>query len=71
MTSLAPSKAEAVVHRYLGGWVTPDPEVLAAFFSDDAVYIDGPLATHQGRAAIEAEMHAQAKRFRSVVRGHR
>jgi limonene-1,2-epoxide hydrolase len=67
MTSLGPSQAEAVVRRYLGAWVEPDPDVLAAFFSDDAVYIDGPLATHDGRAAISAEIHAQVKRFRSVL----
>jgi len=67
MPNLTPSEAEAVVRRYLAGWASPDPDKLVASFSDDAVYIDGPLATHQGKEAIDAEIHAQVKRFRGVV----
>jgi len=67
MSKLTPSGAEAVVRRFLSAWTARDPVGLAAFFADDAVYIDGLGARHEGRAAIHAEVRTQLKRFPTMV----
>lgn len=59
---------ESVVRRYLKAWEDPELDDLLSFFTDDAVYVDGPRGTHHGRDAIRSELQAQlAMRFSDVV----
>ena len=59
---------ESVVRRYLKAWEEPELEDLLSFFTDDAVYVDGPRGTHHGRDAIRTELQSQlAMRFSDVV----
>lgn len=45
--------ADELVTEFCKLWSTPDPEKLAAFFTDDAVYHNIPMDPVQGRAAIQ------------------
>jgi limonene-1,2-epoxide hydrolase len=48
--------AETAVRKFLAAWVQSDPDQLAGFFTDDAVYTDGPRGVHRGIDAIRAEL---------------
>ncbi len=47
---------ESVVRRFLSASVDPTVEELVGFFSDDAVWIDGPRGVHRGLDAIRTEL---------------
>jgi limonene-1,2-epoxide hydrolase len=49
MTSLA----DDLVTEFCAKWATPDPEELAGYFTEDAVYHNIPMEPVQGRDAIE------------------
>jgi limonene-1,2-epoxide hydrolase len=51
---------ESVVRRFFAAFPRSDVDELAGFFSDDAVYVDGPRGIHRGADAIRAE-------FQSIV----
>jgi limonene-1,2-epoxide hydrolase len=53
--------AESVVRKFLAANLQSDVDELIAFFSDDAVYTDGPRGVHRGIDAIRAE-------FREIVK---
>jgi limonene-1,2-epoxide hydrolase len=50
---------ESVVRRFLSASVDPTVEDLVGFFSDDAVWIDGPRGVHRGLDAIRTELELQ------------
>lgn len=50
---------ESVVRRFLSASVDPTVEELVGFFSDDAVWIDGPRGVHRGIDAIRTELELQ------------
>ena len=52
--------AESVIRRYLATMETSDADELASYYSDDAVFIDGPRGTHEGIDAIRTEMQSMA-----------
>jgi len=45
--------ADELVTEFCKHWATPDPEVLAGYFTEDAVYHNIPMDAVQGRAAIK------------------
>ena len=47
---------ESVVRKFLAAWADPKLDELVGFFSDDAVFIDGPRGVHSGAAAIKSEL---------------
>jgi limonene-1,2-epoxide hydrolase len=47
------SSADELVTEFCGKWVNPDPEELAHFFTEDAVYHNIPMEPVQGREAIK------------------
>jgi limonene-1,2-epoxide hydrolase len=53
--------AESVVRGFLGAdaWKAQDANLLAEFFSDDAVYVDDPRGVHRGCDAIKSEIEKQ------------
>jgi steroid delta-isomerase-like uncharacterized protein len=54
-TEAVPSGREALMHDYLAAWNARDPERIASFFADDAVYDDrGAGALLRGRDQIRA-----------------
>jgi hypothetical protein len=55
MTHLSASEAAAFAQRWLPAWTGNDPERLAAFYSDDALFIDPgiPAGVH-GKAELLA-----------------
>lgn len=50
---------ESVVRKFLAAWVQPRLDELVGFFSDDAVFIDGPRGVHRGIDAIRSELDAE------------
>ena len=52
--------AESVIRRFFACFPRSDVDELVGFFSDDAVYIDGPRGVHRGVDAIRTE-------FQSIV----
>jgi hypothetical protein len=55
MTYLSAAEAAAFARRWLPAWTGNDPERLAAFYSDDALYIDpGIPAGARGKAELLA-----------------
>ena len=52
--------AESVVRTYLAAMERSDADELASYFSDDAVFIDGPRGTHVGIDAIRTEIESMA-----------
>jgi limonene-1,2-epoxide hydrolase len=48
-------KAESVVRGFIAVWPRSDVDEMMRFFSDDAVYTDGPRGTYRGIDAIRAE----------------
>ena len=53
--------AESVVRKFHAAWLQSDLDELVSFFSNDAVYTDGPRGTHRGIDAIRAELGAMVK----------
>jgi hypothetical protein len=51
--------AESVIRKFLGSFPASDVEDVIGFFSDDAVYIDGPRGVHRGIDAIRTELQSQ------------
>jgi limonene-1,2-epoxide hydrolase len=56
MVSTMADSAESVVRHFMDTWPRSDIDEIVAFFSDDAVYTDGPRGTYRGAEAIKAEM---------------
>ena len=52
--------AELVVRKFIATWPRSDVDEMAGFFTDDAVYTDGPRGTYRGIDAIKAA-------FQSIV----
>lgn len=48
--------AESVVRSFMDTWPRSDIDEMMAFFSDDAVYADGPRGTYRGAEAIKKEL---------------
>ena len=57
------TSAEQVVRDFLGSLKRNDPDEVAAFFTPDGIYTDGPRGTTQGRAAIRQVFAAASERF--------
>jgi limonene-1,2-epoxide hydrolase len=53
--------AESVVREFHAAWLQSDLDELVSFFSNDAVYTDGPRGTHHGIDAIRAELGNMVK----------
>jgi limonene-1,2-epoxide hydrolase len=47
------SSADDLISEFCAKWATPDPEELAGYFTEDAVYHNIPMEPVQGRDAIE------------------
>ena len=54
-----PGSAESVIRNFLACFPASDVDEVVGFFSDDAVYIDGPRGVHKGVNAIRAELQSQ------------
>jgi hypothetical protein len=55
MTHLSAAEAAAFAQRWLPAWTGNDPQRLAAFYSDDALYVDpGIPGGARGKAALLA-----------------
>ena len=50
---------ESVVRKFLACFPASDVDNVIGFFSDDAVYIDGPRGVHTGIDAIRTELQSQ------------
>jgi limonene-1,2-epoxide hydrolase len=51
---------ESVVRSFLSVWTNPKlDEIIATYFAEDAVYINGPYGSFQGLEAIKAHLQAQ------------
>ena len=50
---------EAVVRKFLAAFAEPNVDELVSFFSDDAVFLDGPRGVHRGVDAIRSELEAE------------
>jgi limonene-1,2-epoxide hydrolase len=59
--------AEQVVRQFLAALKQSDVDELVSFFSDDAVWTDGPRGTYRGVTAIRAEMESQVQLVPSLV----
>jgi limonene-1,2-epoxide hydrolase len=47
------SSADDLITEFCAKWATPDPKVLAGYFTEDAVYHNIPMEPVKGRDAIE------------------
>jgi limonene-1,2-epoxide hydrolase len=59
--------AEQVVRQFLAALKRSDIDELVSFFSDDAVYTDGPRGTYRGVDAIRAEIESQVQLVPSLT----
>lgn len=59
--------AEAVVRNFMATWPRSDADELIGFFSEDAVYTDGPRGTYRGVDAIRAELESTAQMVPSTT----
>jgi limonene-1,2-epoxide hydrolase len=59
--------AEQVVRQFLAALKQSDVDELVSFFSDDAVWTDGPRGTYRGVTAIRAEIESQVQLVPSLV----
>ncbi len=50
---------ESVVRNFLAAFTDRNVDELVGFFSDDAVFIDGPRGVHRGKEAIRFEFEAE------------
>jgi limonene-1,2-epoxide hydrolase len=53
--------AESVVRRFFDTWPRSDLDELVGYFSDDAVYTDGPRGTYRGIDTIRAELETMVQ----------
>jgi limonene-1,2-epoxide hydrolase len=52
--------SESVVRSFLSVWTDPNlDEVIATYFADDTLYINGPYGSFRGVDAIKAHLQAQ------------
>jgi|EndMetStandDraft_3_1072993.scaffolds.fasta_scaffold322949_2 limonene-1,2-epoxide hydrolase len=58
---------EQVVREFCAAFAVSDVDELVSFFADDAVYIDGPRATHHGIDAIRTEIASQVRMIPTAV----
>jgi limonene-1,2-epoxide hydrolase len=57
---------ESVVRSFLAVWTDPKlDDIMATYFADDAVYINGPFGSFRGVDAIRAHLQAQIDAVRS------
>jgi limonene-1,2-epoxide hydrolase len=59
--------AGTVVRKFFAAFLQSDVAELVSFFSDDAVYIDGPRGVHRGIDAIRSEFAALAQMVPSTT----
>jgi limonene-1,2-epoxide hydrolase len=59
--------AEQVVRQFLAALKRSDVDELVGFFSDDAVWTDGPRGTYRGVNAIRAEIESQVQLVPSLT----
>jgi limonene-1,2-epoxide hydrolase len=59
--------AEQVVGRFLAALKQSDVDELVSFFSDEAVWTDGPRGTYRGVDAIRAEIESQLQLVPSLT----
>jgi limonene-1,2-epoxide hydrolase len=59
--------AEQVVRQFLAALKRSDVDELVSFFSDDAVWTDGPRGTYRGVDAIRAEIKSQVQLVPSLT----
>jgi limonene-1,2-epoxide hydrolase len=59
--------AEQVVRQFLTAFKQSDVDELVSFFSDDAVWTDGPRGTYRGVTAIRAEIESQVQLVPSLM----
>jgi limonene-1,2-epoxide hydrolase len=59
--------AEQVVRRFLAALKRSDVDELVSFFSEDAVWTDGPRGTYRGVDAIRAEIESQVQLVPSLT----
>ena len=57
----------STVRQFLAAWTEPDPDVLAGFLSDDAVWVDGPQGVRRGAPAIVEELASQLAACRGMT----
>ena len=58
---------ESTVRNFLAAFTDRNVDELVGFFSDDAVFIDGPRGLHRGKQAIRSEFEAElAMGFESI-----
>jgi limonene-1,2-epoxide hydrolase len=58
---------ESTVRNFLAAFTDRNVDELVGFFSDDAVFIDGPGGLHRGKQAIRSEFGAElAMSFASI-----
>lgn len=58
---------EGVIRQFLGAWTRCDPDELAAFFTDDAVWEDGvPSEPYRGKEAIRAQFARYTRHISNV-----
>jgi limonene-1,2-epoxide hydrolase len=59
---IQPQSPESVVRSFLASWADPKLDEVVGFFSDDAVFIDGPRGVHRGLSAIRSHFEADLRR---------
>jgi limonene-1,2-epoxide hydrolase len=59
--------AEQVIRQFLAALKRSDVDELVSFFSDDAVWTDGPRGTYRGVDAIRAEIESQVQLVPSLT----
>lgn len=57
----------SIVRNFLASFTDRDVNELVSFFSDDAVFFDGPRGVHRGKEAIRSEFESElAMGFESI-----
>jgi limonene-1,2-epoxide hydrolase len=59
--------AESVVRNFMATWPRSDVDELMGFFTEDAVYTDGPRGTYRGIDAIKAELQSMVQMVPSTT----
>lgn len=58
--------ADELVTEFCKLWASPDPDVLAEFFTEDAVYTNIPMETFRGREAIKDFLGVFSRTYDSI-----
>jgi len=53
------SSPEAVLRKLLSAYEQDDVDTIMSLFSEDSLYIDGPLGTYEGKDAIKSAFERQ------------